>query len=70
MRRSNGGIAEARIALTNMGPTPLRAREAEAALANGATASDAADLAVQGDGYKNHLARVLTRRSILAAAGN
>lgn len=33
VRRDNGRIAEARIGLTNMGPTPLRAPAAEAALA-------------------------------------
>ena len=26
VRRENGAIAEARVALTNMGPTPVRAR--------------------------------------------
>src|SRR4051812_27312749 len=41
VRRENGRIAEARIALTNMGPTPLRASAVEAALA-GAEASAAA----------------------------
>ena len=30
VRRSNGSVAEARIGLTNMGPTPLRATAAEA----------------------------------------
>src|ERR671928_2251033 len=38
VRREDGHIAEARIGLTNMGPTPLRARGVEQALA-GATAS-------------------------------
>src|ERR671928_468951 len=41
VRRENGRIAEARIGLTNMGPTPLRASAVEAALA-GAEASAAA----------------------------
>jgi carbon-monoxide dehydrogenase medium subunit len=84
VRRENGGIAEARIGLTNMGATPLRARAAEQALAGCAveeaaisTASEHAaggaaapsDLSGQHD-YREHLARVLTRRAVLAAAGN
>src|SRR5580658_2511912 len=35
VRRSNGSVAEARIGLTNMGPTPLRAEAAESAAAGG-----------------------------------
>ncbi|HYH35254.1 MAG TPA: FAD binding domain-containing protein, partial [Nocardioides sp.] len=41
VRRENGHIAEARIGLTNMGPTPLRARAAEAALAGAEASADA-----------------------------
>jgi carbon-monoxide dehydrogenase medium subunit len=83
VRRENGHIAEARIGLTNMGPTPLRAAAAEAALA-GADATDDAiaaaaahaaegtspssDLNAQAD-YRQHLAQVLTRRAVRAAAG-
>jgi len=83
VRRENGHIAEARIGLTNMGPTPLRATAAEQALA-GATASAEAvaeaashaaegtepssDLNAQAD-YRQHLAQVLTRRAVSAAAG-
>jgi carbon-monoxide dehydrogenase medium subunit len=83
VRRENGHIAEARIGLTNMGPTPLRAAAAEAALA-GADATDDAiaaaaaradegtdptsDLNGQAD-YRRHLAQVLTRRAIRSAAG-
>ena len=78
-----GSIDEARIGLTNMGSTPLRARATEAALA-GATATDdgvraAADLAAEGThppsdlngaaDYRQHLARVLTGRAVLRAAG-
>jgi carbon-monoxide dehydrogenase medium subunit len=70
VRRSNGGIAEARVALTNMGRTPVRARATEEALAGSASVAEAAALASEGDGYKNHLARVLTRRAVLAAVGN
>ena len=63
-----------RIALANMGPTPLRARAAEQALAEGASAAEAADLAAEGTepgedvhadrDYRRHLARVLTRRAL------
>jgi carbon-monoxide dehydrogenase medium subunit len=83
VRRENGHIAEARIGLTNMGTTPLRASAVEAALA-GAEASPEAiaaaarsaaegtsptsDLNAQAD-YREHLAQVLTRRAVTAAAG-
>ncbi len=83
VRRSNGSIAEARIGLTNMGPTPLRASATEAALA-GAAASESAvaaaaahaaertsptsELHAQAD-YREHLARVLTKRAVVAAGG-
>ncbi|TFV63546.1 xanthine dehydrogenase family protein subunit M [Geodermatophilus sp. DF01-2] len=83
VRRENGHIAEARIGLTNMGTTPLRAGAVEAALA-GAEASPEAvaaaarsaaegtspssDLNAQAD-YREHLAQVLTRRAVAAAAG-
>ena len=82
VRRENGAIAEARIGLTNMGPTPLRATATEQALAGAsgaeaiaAAASHAAegtepssDLNAQAD-YRQHLAQVLTRRAVTAAAG-
>jgi len=75
-------IAEARVALTNMGPIPIRATAVEAALvgANSAQAvAAAADQAAQGcrptsdihaqADYREHLARVLTKRAVLAATG-
>jgi len=83
VRRSNGSIAEARVGLTNMGTTPLRASAVEQALAGGdasgsaiASASEAAaegtspssDLNGKSD-YREHLARVLTRRALARAAG-
>ncbi|MGW7366540.1 FAD binding domain-containing protein [Streptomyces sp. NPDC054841] len=82
VRGGDGGIAEARVGLTNMGATPLRAAAAEAALAGAdgpqavARAAEAAaegtrpssDLSASAD-YREHLARVLTRRAVLAAAG-
>jgi len=65
-----------RIALANMGSTPLRARAAEAALAGGASIAEAAALAdedtepvadmhAQPD-YRRHLARLMTRRALTA----
>jgi aerobic carbon-monoxide dehydrogenase medium subunit len=83
VRRENGHIAEARIGLTNMGPTPLRATAAEQALAGVAATAEAiaeaaghaaegtspsSDLNAQAD-YREHLAQVLTRRAVTAAAG-
>ena len=65
---------DGRIALANMGPTPLRARAAEQALAGGASPADAAELAAEGTSpgedihadreFRQHLARVLTRRAL------
>ncbi|MEU5212374.1 xanthine dehydrogenase family protein subunit M [Streptomyces sp. NPDC020742] len=84
VRREGGGIAEARIALTNMGVTPLRASTAEAALAGADATAEAvgraAEAAAEGTAppstdpdhppaYRAHLARVLTRRAVLDAAG-
>jgi carbon-monoxide dehydrogenase medium subunit len=83
VRRENGHIAEARIGLTNMGPTPLRATATEQALAGAAASAEAvaeaashaaegtepsSDLNAQAD-YRQHLAQVLTRRAVSAAAG-
>lgn len=83
VKRSNGSIADARIGLTNMGPTPLRATGVESALAGadasaqaiGAAAQHAAegtnapsDLSGAAD-YREHLARVLTKRAVMTAAG-
>ncbi len=83
VKRANGTIAEARVGLTNMGSTPLRAQAVESALAGvdasadavGAAAGHAADgttppndLSGKAD-YREHLARVLTKRAVLAASG-
>jgi carbon-monoxide dehydrogenase medium subunit len=67
-----------RIALANMGSTPLRARAAEDALSSGSSIADAAALAANGTSpgadlhasveYREHLARVLTRRALESAA--
>jgi len=80
VRRSNDwaivgvACADGRIALANMGPVPLRARAAEEALAGGAPVASAALLAAEGTDpaedihadreYRQHLARVLTRRAL------
>ncbi|HEY2043652.1 MAG TPA: xanthine dehydrogenase family protein subunit M [Jatrophihabitans sp.] len=83
VRSENGTIAEAKIGLTNMGSTPLRATAVENALAGAAASADAvgaasasaiegtnapSDLAGKSD-YRNHLVTVLTRRAVLTAAG-
>ena len=83
VRREDGHIAEARIGLTNMGSTPLRATAVEAALAGAQATPEAiaaaarsaaegtsptSDLNAQAD-YREHLAQVLTRRAVSAAAG-
>jgi carbon-monoxide dehydrogenase medium subunit len=83
VRKAGDGTCEdVRIGLTNMGSTPLRATAAEAALrGQGLDASSIAAAAEQaaegteppGDlnatpDYKRHLARVLTRRALEAAA--
>jgi aerobic carbon-monoxide dehydrogenase medium subunit len=80
VRRANDwaivGVAavDGRIALANMGSTPLRASAAENALAAGASAAEAAELAADGTSpgedlhadreYRRHLVRVLTRRAL------
>ena len=67
-----------KVALINMGLTPLRAAAVEAALASGAPVSDAAALAAEGTNagsdihaskaFREHLARVLVRRALEDAA--
>jgi aerobic carbon-monoxide dehydrogenase medium subunit len=83
VRVEGGTIAEARVGLTNMGSTPLRARGVEEALAGQPATADgvraAAERAAEGTNppsdlngdadYRRHLAGVLTRRAVLAAAG-
>ena len=83
VRRDNGSIAEARIGLTNMGSTPIRATSTEQAMAGVAADLGAIKQAAQhaADGtnpssdlnaaadYRQHLARVLTARAVATAAG-
>jgi carbon-monoxide dehydrogenase medium subunit len=62
-----------------MGGTPLRARATEDALRSGASVADAAQLAAVGTSpgadfhadadYREHLARVLTRRALEGHTG-
>ena len=83
VRRENGSIAEARVGLTNMGSGPIRASATESALSGASASADAvraaaehaadgtaptSDLHAQAD-FRQHLARVLTRRAVTAAAG-
>lgn len=82
VRRNQGVIEESRIALTNMGPTPVRAHAVEQALAGSTATSSAfrsaaartsdgleppADLHASAD-YRRHLARILTARALATAA--
>jgi len=83
VRLDDGTIAEARVALTNMGSTPVRATAVEQALVGQPATADAVREAaaraadgtsppsdLNGDAeYRTHLATVLTRRAVLAAAG-
>lgn len=84
VRVEGGTIAEARIGLTNMGSIPLRATSVEEALVGKPATEDAVRKAaasaadgtnppsdLNGDSdYRKHLATVLTRRAVLAAAGD
>ena len=83
VRVDGSTIAEARVGLTNMGATPLRARSVEEALVGQPATDEAVRAAaasaaegtnppsdLNGDAdYRRHLATVLTRRAVLAAAG-
>jgi carbon-monoxide dehydrogenase medium subunit len=72
----NGGTG---VALVNMGPTPVRATAVEAALAQGASAAEAAQRAAEGTDppadlnaspeFRRHLAQVLVRRALEEAGG-
>ncbi|QCO97916.1 xanthine dehydrogenase family protein subunit M [Arthrobacter sp. 24S4-2] len=83
VRVEGGTIAEARIGLTNMASTPVRATAVEQALAGAPLTRDAIAAAsshaaegtdpasdLNGDAaYRRHLAEVLTRRAVVTAAG-
>jgi carbon-monoxide dehydrogenase medium subunit len=80
---SGGSVTAARVALTNMGPTPVRATAVEQALVGGPATDEAVRAAAQSAtegtspvddasapaAYRSHLAQVLTSRAVLAAAG-
>jgi carbon-monoxide dehydrogenase medium subunit len=65
------------VSLVNMGSTPLRAEAVESALVGGASAIEAAEVAAEGTDaptdlnaspeYRDHLARVLTKRALEAS---
>jgi aerobic carbon-monoxide dehydrogenase medium subunit len=83
VKADGGTISEAKIGLTNMGSTALRASGVEQALVGQPATADAvkAACAAAADGtnppsdtngdadYRRHLAGVLTGRAVLAAAG-
>lgn len=74
-----GSSRQAKVGLTNMGSTPLRASATESALAGGASVEDASARAAEGASppsdlngdseYRAHLATVLTRRALERAVG-
>lgn len=87
LRLTDHTIADARVALTNMASTPVRATSVEQALVGCSVAGTAQDdaaiaaaVATVADGthppedlngdadYRRHLARVLTRKAVAAAA--
>ncbi len=82
VRMDGGKIAEARIGLTNVGGTPVRATEVEQALVGASSMEEIAAAADKvSDGidpfadedadveFRKHLARVLTKRAVAKAAG-
>ncbi|MPZ80161.1 MAG: xanthine dehydrogenase family protein subunit M [Actinophytocola sp.] len=83
VRVEGGSIAEARVGLTNMAATPVRATAVEQALvgqpataeaikAAAAHAAEGTSPAADGNAdieFRQHLARVLTSRAVSAAAG-
>jgi aerobic carbon-monoxide dehydrogenase medium subunit len=83
LRVEGGSIAEAKVGLTNMAATPLRATGVEQALVGQPATAEAIRAAAQhaAEGtspstdsnadaeYRQHLARVLTGRAVAAAAG-
>lgn len=83
LRLDGGTVAQARIGMANMGPTPVRATAAEEALVGAAVEPGALRAAASraGEGtnppedaagtaaYRRHLAGVLAGRAVLKAAG-
>jgi carbon-monoxide dehydrogenase medium subunit len=83
VRAEGGTIAEAKVALTNMGLVPVRATTAEQALRGQPATSEAIRSAAEhaadeaspledssaDEDFRRHLAKVLTGRAVSAAAG-
>lgn len=83
VKADGGTISEAKVALTNMGSTPIRATAVEQALVGQPATIEAIKAAAahadqgtnpptdtNGDAdYRRHLAKVLTRRAVVSAAG-
>ncbi|MBW0105338.1 xanthine dehydrogenase family protein subunit M [Pseudonocardia sp. KRD291] len=83
LKVDGGTISEARIGLTNMGSTPIRATGVEQALVGQAAGKDVAKAAAEhvtegthapsdadaAADYREHLAKVLTGRAVLTAVG-
>ncbi|MFG2002609.1 FAD binding domain-containing protein [Spirillospora sp. NPDC048911] len=82
VRRERGAIEDARVALTNMGPAPVRATEVERFIEGRSVSENsfraASERAAEGTEppgdlhgsaeYRTHLAQVLTARALTAAA--
>lgn len=82
VRRDSGAIEDARVALTNMGSAPVRATEVERLIEGRSVSAGAFEAAAEraGEGtsppgdlhgsaeYRRHLAQVLTKRALTAAA--
>jgi carbon-monoxide dehydrogenase medium subunit len=79
VERADGRVARAAVALTNMGPTPLRASAFEQALASGSDPASAAESVVEGTSpvsdpfasaeYRTEMAKVAARRAVEEALG-
>ena len=79
-KAGDGSIEDVRVGLTHMGSVPLRATAVEDALRGQSVEkiAEASELAAEGteppadlnasQDYKRHLARVLTKRALLAAS--
>jgi carbon-monoxide dehydrogenase medium subunit len=74
VERSNGAVGRASIALTNMGPTPVRATGVEDALTSGTDPAEAVQSATEGTDpvddpfasaeYRRYLTPILVRRAL------
>jgi carbon-monoxide dehydrogenase medium subunit len=77
VRRDNGSVGDARVALTNMGPVPIRATSTEQAILAGeddpaghlAEGTDPISDTAASAEFRAHLARVVGRRALEEAIG-